>query len=182
MPELESLIQTKFIPSEKEHKMISPKMVSAINEQIKHEMYSSYLYLAMSAYCNSQNLNGFAHWMKIQADEERGHAMKFYEYLLSLGEKVELKALEQPPVEFGSPKQLFEKVLSHERMITGRIHALYEQATAEKDYRTQIMLQWFINEQIEEEANAQEILLRIEQVEERMSAVLWIDKELKKRG
>jgi ferritin len=162
--------------------MITPNMVAAINDQIKHELYSSYLYLAMSAYCETQNLKGFAHWMKLQADEERGHAMKFYEYLLSLGATVEFKALEQPPMDFGSPKQLFEKVLGHERMITGRIHQLYEQAVADKDYRSQIMLQWFINEQIEEEANAQEILSRIELVEERMSAVLWIDKELKKRG
>jgi ferritin len=157
-------------------------MVAAINEQIKHETYSSYLYLAMSAYCETQNLKGFAHWMKIQADEERGHAMKFYEYLLSLGAKVELKAIEQPPLEFGSPKQLFEKVLGHERMITGKINQIYELAATDKDYRTQIMLQWFISEQIEEEQNAQDILSRIELVEERMSAVLWIDKELKKRG
>jgi ferritin len=161
--------------------MISPAMVAALNEQIKHEYYSSYLYLAMSAYSDQQNLKGFAHWMRIQADEERGHAMKFYDYLLSLGLRVELKAIEQPPLEFGSPRAMFQQVLAHERMITGLIHTLYEHAHAEKDYRTQIMLQWFVSEQIEEEANAAEILSRIEQVEERMSAVLWIDKELKKR-
>jgi ferritin len=162
--------------------MISPAMIAALNEQIKHEYFSSYLYLAMSAYCEEQNLSGFAHWMRIQADEERGHAMKLFDYIQSLGVRVELKSIEQPPREFGSPRELFQKVLAHERMITSRIHALYEQARAEKDYRTEIMLQWFISEQVEEEKNALDILTRIEQVEERMSAVLWIDKELKKRG
>jgi ferritin len=161
--------------------MTSKNMVAALNSQIRHELYSSYLYLAMSAYCDTQNLKGFAHWMRVQADEERGHAMKIFDYLLTIAEKPVLEALDKPPAEFGSPKQLFAKVLEHERMITGLIHKLYDQAVAEKDARTQIMLQWFVNEQIEEEENALEILSKIEAVEEKTSAVLWIDKELKKR-
>jgi ferritin len=162
--------------------MISANMVDALNSQIKHELYSGHLYLAMSAYCDRQNLKGFAHWLRIQADEERTHAMKFYDYLLQLAATVKLEAIEQPPVDYGTPKQMMQQVLDHERKVTGLIHGLYEKATAEKDYRTQIMLQWFVNEQIEEEEQAAEILTRIEQVEERMSAILWIDKELKKRS
>jgi ferritin len=162
--------------------MITPKMVGALNDQIKHEFYSMYLYLAMSAYCDRQNLKGFAHWMRLQADEERGHAMKFYDYLLQLAQPVKLETLEQPPADFGTPKQMFTQVLEHERKVTGLINGLYEQALADKDYRTQIMLQWFINEQIEEEEQATETLTKIEQVDERMSSILWIDKELKKRA
>ena len=162
--------------------MLSPTMVAALNEQIKHELYSSYLYLSMAAYCETQNLKGFAHWMKLQAEEERGHAMKFYDYLLGNAQRVALEALERPPLDFGSPRAIFQAVLEHERMITGRIHKLYDLAMQERDYRTQIMLQWFVSEQIEEEANAMDILARIEMVDERPSAVLWIDKELKKRS
>jgi ferritin len=161
--------------------MLSTKMVAALNDQIKHEMFSSQLYLAMSAFCDAQNLKGFAHWMRVQADEERGHALKFFDFLLQNGQRVKLEALEQPAMDFGSPKELFTQVLGHERMITGRIHKLYEQAESEKDYRTQIFLQWFVNEQIEEEDQAHEILTKIEQVDERLSSILWIDKELKKR-
>ncbi|HEY3297005.1 MAG TPA: ferritin [bacterium] len=162
--------------------MISENMIGALNSQIKHELYSSQLYLAMSAFCDRQNLKGFAHWMRVQADEERGHGLKFFDYLLQLGVPVRLEAVDQPPIDFGTPKQIFVAVLEHERMITSKIHGLYEQALAEKDYRTQVMLQWFVNEQIEEEEQAMEILTKIEQVDERMSSILWIDKELKKRA
>jgi ferritin len=161
--------------------MLSPKMVAALNEQIKHEFYSSYLYLSMAAYCDSQNLRGFAHWMKLQANEEHGHGMKIFDFLLGNAQRVSLDVIEKPAVDFGSPRALFQKVLEHERMITGRIHKLCDLAMQEKDYRAQIMLQWFVNEQIEEEANAMEILAKIEMVEERISSVLWIDKELGKR-
>ena len=161
--------------------MISQNMVTALNHQIKHELFSSYLYLSMSAYCDLQGLKGFANWMQIQADEERGHAKKFYDYLLDSGVPVVLEAIEQPPVGFGSPKQLIQATLDHERSITQRIHGLMAQAKQENDYRTEIFLQWFVSEQIEEEKNAMDILQRIEIVEEKMSAILWIDKELGKR-
>jgi ferritin len=162
--------------------MLSKKMVTAMNNQIQAEMYSSYLYLAMAAYCDRENLKGFAHWMNLQADEERGHALRFFNFLLENGEKVALKALEQPPADFGTPLQTFRKVLEHEKKITALIHKLYQLALDEKDYRSQIMLQWFVNEQMEEEEQAQFIVTRIEQVDGKMSAVLWIDKELGKRG
>jgi ferritin len=162
--------------------MLSKKIVTALNNQIQAEMYSSYLYLAMAAYCDRQNLKGFAHWMNLQADEERGHAMRFFNFLLENGEKVALKTIDQPPADFGTPLQMFRKVLEHEKKITALIHKLYQLALDEKDYRSQIMLQWFVSEQMEEEEQAQFIATRIEQVDGKMSAVLWIDKELGKRG
>ena len=162
--------------------MISQAMTAALNHQIKHELYSSYLYLSMAAYCDQQGLAGFAHWMKLQAEEERGHAMKIYDYLLDNGVPVVLEALEQPPAKFGGPKQTFKAVLDHEHSITQRIHNLMAQAKEEHDYRTEVFLQWYVSEQLEEEKNAMDILQRIEMVEEKISAVMWIDKELKKRG
>jgi ferritin len=162
--------------------MLSAAMVTSLNHQIQEEYYSSYLYLAMSAHCETLNLRGFAHWMKLQSDEERGHAMKFYEHLISNGAKVALEALQQPPVDFGDCAAMFKKVLAHEQHITKCIHNLYAAALKENDYRTQIFLQWFVSEQQEEEENALDILNRIEAVEGRMSSLLWIDKELKKRG
>lgn len=162
--------------------MISQAMVAALNHQVKHEFFSSYLYLSMAAYCEQQGLFGFAHWMKLQADEERGHGMKIYDYLLDNGVPVVLEAIEQPPTAFGSPLQTFRAVLDHERSITQRIHNLVAQAKEEHDFRTEVFLQWYVTEQLEEEKNAMDILQRIEIVEERMTAVLFIDKELKKRA
>ncbi|MFZ5432290.1 MAG: ferritin [Calditrichota bacterium] len=162
--------------------MTSKKMVDALNKQIQAEQYSSYLYWAMAVYSESKNLKGFAHWLRLQAEEEHGHAMKINDYLLEIGEKVVLQAIEKPAAEFGTPKELMTAVLKHEQKVTAMIHKLYEQAVTEKDYRTQIMLQWFVTEQIEEEANAQEILDKIEQVGEKSTAIWWIDKELAKRG
>jgi len=161
--------------------LISQNMVAALNHQVKHELFSSYLYLSMSAYCEQQALKGFAHWMRSQADEERCHGMKIYEYLQDSGVPVVLESIDQPPAGFGSARQVFQAVLEHERSITTRIHALMAQAKQENDYRSEVFLQWFVSEQLEEEKNAMEILQRIEMVEERMSAVLWIDKELGKR-
>jgi ferritin len=162
--------------------MISKKMSAALNKQIKEEFYSSYLYLSMSAYADNKNLKGFTHWLRLQAGEEREHGLKIMDYLLSIGETVALEAIEKPPVTFGTPKAMFEAVLKHEQKVTGLIHKLYDQAVADKDYRTQIMLQWFVNEQIEEEEQVQEVLDKIEAVGEKSTAIWWIDKELKKRG
>ena len=162
--------------------MITKKMAAVLNKQIQEEFYSSYLYLSMSAYADNKNLKGFAHWLRLQAGEEREHGLKIMDYLLSIGEPAVLEAIDKPPVEFGTPKAMFEAVLKHEQKVTGLIHKLYDQAVSEKDCRTQIMLQWFVTEQIEEEEQVQEILARIEAVDEKMSAILWIDKELKKRG
>jgi ferritin len=161
--------------------MISPKMVAALNDQIKKEQYSSHLYLAMAAWSESKNLKGFGHWLRIQADEERGHAVKIIDYLLDLGANVTLQAIEQPPADFKSVLKLFSEVVNHEKKISESINKLYAQAAEEKDYRTQIFLQWFVSEQIEEEANVNEISQKLNEIGEKSSGIYWIDKELKKR-
>ncbi len=162
--------------------MISQAMQDAINDQINKELFSSYLYLSMSAYFESRNLPGFASWMKRQADEEREHGMKLYEFLNDRGGRVLLKAIDAPKTEWKSNLELFKEVAEHEAKVTASIHALYETALKEKDYPTQVMLQWFINEQVEEEKNAAEIVASLELIEERGTAVLMLDHRLGKRG
>jgi ferritin len=162
--------------------MISKPMQDAINEQINKELYSSYLYLSMAAYFASKNLPGFSKWMHIQAGEERGHAMKLYEHLEDRSGRVLLKAIESPKTEWMSNLEAFREAAAHEAMITASIHSLYEVALKEKDYPAQVMLQWFINEQVEEEKNAAGIVAQLELIEERGTAVLMLDKQLGKRN
>ena len=162
--------------------MINQKMEQAINDQIQKELYSSYLYLAMSAYSETQNLKGFAHWLKLQHDEEKEHAMKLVDYLLERGGKVAYQALEAPPAEFGTPIEVFEQVLAHELYITASIHKLYELAVAEKDIAAQIFLQWFVTEQVEEEANVTEVLEKLKMIGDKSSGILYMDKAMAKRG
>lgn len=161
--------------------MISNKMQEAMNDQIQAELYSAYLYQAMSVYCEAQNLKGFAHWLKAQHHEETSHANKLIEHLLDRGGKVQLKALEAPPADFGAPASVFEQVLAHEKHVTECIHKLYEVALAEKDYAAQILLQWFITEQVEEEATASAILEKLKMIPEKSGGLFYIDKELGKR-
>ncbi|EHM10748.1 ferritin-like protein [Thermanaerovibrio velox DSM 12556] len=161
--------------------MISDRMKDAINSQIQAELYSSYLYLSMAAHFESENLKGFAHWMHKQADEERGHAMKFFHYLVERGGKVELKAIEAPKTSWSSPEEVFEEVLGHERKVTSLINRLYELALEEKDYPSQIMLQWFISEQVEEEASAEEVLARLRMLKGGLQGLLMLDRELAQR-
>lgn len=142
--------------------MYNQKLKKAINDQINKEFYSSYLYLAMAAHFDANALPGFATWMKIQAAEEWEHGMKFYEFLNEVGSEVELAAIAQPPRKFGTPKEIFEQVYAHEQGVTASINAIYELAKAEKDPKTEIMLHWFINEQIEEEKNDRDILDMLE--------------------
>lgn len=138
--------------------MISQKITDQINDQIGFELFSAYIYLSMAAQCDATNLPGFANWFKKQAAEEQEHAMKFYDYVNEQGGRVVLPAIEQPPVEFGSMEATFSLVLEHEQLVTSRIHKIYETALEEKDYASQVFLQWFISEQVEEEANASELL------------------------
>ena len=161
--------------------MINKPMQDAINEQINKELFSSYLYLSMAAYFEAKNLSGFGNWMRVQADEEREHAMKFYNFILETGGKVELKAIEAPKTEWNSNLEVAEEVAAHEAKVTASIYALYELALKEKDYPAQIMLQWFITEQVEEEKNAAEIVANLKMIEERGTAVLMLDKQLGKR-
>lgn len=161
--------------------MLTKKMQDAFNSQIQAEMASAYLYLAMAADCEAKNLKGFSHWLRVQYNEEVGHAMKMFDFVLERGGRVALEAIEAPPAEFGSPIDVFAKVLAHEQLVTARINSLYETAVAEKDYASQIFLQWFISEQVEEEASAGEILEKMKIAGDKGSALMWIDKELGKR-
>ncbi len=160
---------------------MNKKMQAAINDQIQKEFYSAYLYLAMSAYCTESNLPGFAKWLKVQYREETEHGMKLLHHLLERGGKTQLGKIEAPAAEFGSPKAMFEEVLKHEQFITASINKLYELAVAEKDYPAQILLQWYISEQVEEEANATAILESLKMVGEKGAPLMYIDKELGKR-
>lgn len=161
--------------------MMNKSVQAAINGQIQVEQDSSHLYLAMSAYCEGKNLKGFAQWLKIQSQEENGHAMKLYQHLLDRGGKVELKSIAAPGSDFGSPLELFEKVLAHERGITAKINQLYETALQEKDYPVQLLLHWFIEEQVEEESSAEEIVEKLRMIGDKGSAIVYMDKALGKR-
>jgi len=162
--------------------MISKIMQDAINEQINKELYSSYLYLSMSSYFADKNLSGFATWLRVQVDEEREHGMKFYDHLVDRGGRVALKAIALPHSEWKSSLEAFKEVQSHEAAVTASINALYELALKEKDYPTQVLLQWFITEQVEEEKNAAEIVQQLELIDAHGTAVLMLDHRLGKRG
>jgi ferritin len=162
--------------------MIGKTMQDAMNEQIHKELFSSYLYLSMAAYFEERSLSGFTHWMRVQEAEERVHAMKFYDYILERGGKVILKAIEAPKNEWKSYLELAEEVAAHEASVTASIHALYELALKEKDYASQVMLQWFITEQVEEEKNASEIVANLKLADDHGTGVMILDHELAKRG
>lgn len=157
-------------------------VLNAINEQINEELFSSYLYLSMAAWLESQNLRGMAKWMHAQSEEERAHAMKFYDFVFERGDKVELKAIEQPQVEFESPLSVFELSLDHERKITSLINKLYDLAVAEKDYPAQILLQWFITEQVEEEDNVGMAVDMLKMTEGKGYQLLMLDGKFGARG
>ena len=162
--------------------MLNKTIQDAMNVQIKNELYSAYLYLSMSAYCESINFAGFAHWMRIQAQEEVEHAMKFYGFIHERGGRVVLQAIDQPPVEFQSPLDVFEKTLEHEQKVTGMIHDLYGLAVQEKDYASQIFLQWFVTEQVEEEDSATQIVETLKMIGDKHQALLMLDRELSRRA
>jgi len=161
--------------------MLSKTVENALNEQIKNEMYSSYLYLAMATFCEEINFAGFANWLRVQSGEENEHAMKFYGYIHDRGGHVELHAIEKPTTKFKSPKDIFVRVLEHEQKVTAMINKLYEIALKEKDYPTQILLQWFISEQVEEERNATAIIDKLNMVGEHGPALIMLDRELGSR-
>jgi len=162
--------------------MLSKALQDALNAQINAEQYSAQLYLAMSGAMESRSFRGFARWLKVQAAEETTHAMKLIAILLDRGGKLELQAIAAPPADFGGPVQLFEAVLKHEQHVTARIDALFEAARSGKDYAAEIALQWFVTEQIEEEANAGLIVSRLQAVGDQGGAVWYLDKELGKRA
>ena len=161
--------------------MISKKMLEAINKQINAEMYSAYLYLSMSAWCSDQNLDGFAQWLKVQAQEEMEHAMKFYGYIYEQQERVKLLPIEGPPTDFSSIKEIAKMQLEHEKKVTSLIKALVDLARKDKDYATEYFLQWFVTEQVEEEANAEEIISKLDMIGESKHALYMLDKEMGQR-
>jgi ferritin len=164
----------------KEEKM-DPKLFELMNDQIKHELYSAYMYLAMSAYCEEENMPGFAAWLKVQASEEQQHAMKFYGYLLDRNQKVVLKGIDQPPATYTSLKEVFEKVYAHEQKVTALINAIYVKALEAKDVASQIFLQWFISEQVEEEKHSSSILDMVTKVGSSVGGLYQLDHQLGKR-
>jgi ferritin len=158
--------------------MYNEKLAKAINDQINKEFYSSYLYLAMAAHFDAKALPGFAQWMKAQAAEEWQHGMKFYEFLYEVDASVSLQGIETPPATFGTPKEVFEQVLEHEKKVTASINAIYDLAKKENDPKTELMLHWFITEQIEEEKNARDILDQLEMTGGNTFGILFLDKHV----
>jgi ferritin len=161
--------------------MLKPNVAEAINRQIHAELYSAYLYLSMAACLQSRNLAGMAHWLRVQAREELGHAMKFYDHVLERGGTVVLGALEAPPANWESPLAAFEDAYQHECHITSRIHKLADLAAEEKDYALSVLLNWFVKEQVEEEATALAIVEKLRMVAGSNSGLLMLDHHLGQR-
>jgi ferritin len=152
-----------------------------INKQVNAELYSAYLYLGMAAWCQSQNLGGFAHWLKVQAKEETGHGMKFYKYLEDRSADIALKAIDAPPARWNSVLAVFAEAYKHEQKVTGMIYDMVDLATREKDHATVSMLKWFVDEQVEEEAQTLEIVNKLKMIGESKGSLLYLDKALAKR-
>jgi ferritin len=162
--------------------MLSEKMGNALNGQLNAEMYSGYLYLSMNAYFKSINLDGFANWMHYQAQEELAHAMKFYDFIISRGGRVKLAQVDAPPNTWDSPLAIFEATLAHEQKVTGLINDLVELALAEHDHASNIFLQWFVSEQVEEEENVGGVLEQLRLMGEAKGGLFMMDRELAKRS
>jgi ferritin len=161
--------------------MITKKMEEALNGQLNKEMYSAYLYMAMSSHSDFNGLKGFANWFMVQYHEEMLHAMKIHEYIRRQGGKVKLMSIKEPPSEFESPLDMFEKTLAHERFITKSLNDLVDLSISEKDHATHIFLQWYVTEQIEEEENDNDIIAKLKLVgsgSEKNNGLFLIDKEL----
>jgi len=158
--------------------VISEKMLKALNDQIKEELGSAYLYFAMAADFEAKNLKGFSLWMKSQAGEEMVHAMKFYNFINDRGGKAVLKSLDEPQSEWASPLEAFKAAYKHEQFITDCINNLVALAKEEKDTATEVMLQWFVTEQVEEEASADEVVQKLELMGDSKHGLYMLDKEL----
>jgi len=161
--------------------MISKKIQQALNEQVNAEFYSAYLYLSMVAYFESVNLPGFATWMRAQTQEELTHAMKIYDFVSGRGGRVMLKSIAEPPTEWKSPLAAFEAAYKHEQSVTGRIDDLVNLAIEEKDHATNSFLQWFVNEQVEEESSVSGVVEKLKMVEKAPGGQFLIDRELGQR-
>lgn len=161
--------------------MLSKSLQNALNEQIKNELYSAYVYLSMSAHFEAANLRGFAHWMRVQSQEEVAHAMRIFDFINDRGGRVVLQAIDEPPADFKSPLEVFQKALEHERKVTEMIHKLYELAVKGNDYPAQVMLQWFIEEQVEEEKSATEVVEQLKLIGDQGAGLFMLDRQLGER-
>ncbi len=161
--------------------MIPKKMEQALNEQVNAELYSAYLYLAMSAWSEGKNLKGFANWLRVQYQEETAHALKFFDYINERGGNAVLKKIEAPTAKWKDIIDVFQNVLKHEQHVTSLINNLVHISNEEKDFATNNMLQWFVNEQVEEEANATEILEQLKMFDGKGAPLFMMDRELKQR-
>ncbi len=158
--------------------MLSEKMQAAMNKQINAELHSAYIYLSMAAYFEDKNLPGFAHWMRVQAKEEVGHAMKFFDFIVERRGRVLLEPVAAVPTDWPSPLAVFENALAHEQKVTGLINDLVNLAIAEKDHASNSFLQWFVDEQVEEEASADAIVQKLKMAGDSSVALLILDQEL----
>ncbi len=158
--------------------MISENLQSAINTQIRNEYYSSYLYLSMSAYCESMNFSGFAGWLRKQSEEELAHAMRLLDFLIDMDGRVVLESIDQPPSEFGSLQEVFQEVFDHEREVTTMINGLYELALSERDHAAAVELHWFIQEQVEEEKSASDIVEKLKLAGNDSAALIILDQHI----
>ncbi len=161
--------------------MLNNTIAEELNKQINREIYSAYLYMSMSAYSQHIGLKGFANWFMVQYNEEMEHAMKIYTYVNDQGAQVKLLAIDEPPAEFDSPLDMFEKTLKHEQFITKSINDLVDLAIEEKDHATEIFLQWFVTEQIEEEGNDNDIIGQLKLIGDNGNGLLMLDRELGSR-
>ncbi|MDD5021967.1 MAG: ferritin [Endomicrobiaceae bacterium] len=161
--------------------MLKENLSNALNRQFNFELYSSYIYLHMSAYCDRNGLKGFANWLNVQAQEELAHAMHMYEYLLERGNLPVFADIKAPDFKYNNVIDVFEKTLSHEQIVTGRINEIATMALKENDHSSYMFIQWYVNEQVEEEANADIILQQVKQIGENTSMLYALDKELSTR-
>jgi ferritin len=161
--------------------MLKEKVMNAINDQINAEFYSAYLYLSMAAWFENKGLSGFANWMRIQYQEETAHAMKFFDYVVERGGRVILTPITSVETDFISVVEIFEKALAHEEYITDRINKIMDVAIAESDYASRSFLDWFVDEQVEEEANVNEILDTLRLIDGKGNGLFMLDREMKQR-
>ncbi|WP_077368713.1 ferritin [Anaerosalibacter sp. Marseille-P3206] len=161
--------------------MLSKRLLEELNLQIKYELYSAHYYLAMAAYCASEDLSGFENFFKVQAEEEKFHAMKFFDFVNEMDGTVKILGLEEPENDFESVTDVFKKALEHEKFVTSRIYKLMDIATEEKEHATISLLKWFVDEQIEEENSMKSILTRLERMGENSHGLYMLDQELSQR-
>ncbi len=161
--------------------MLSQLVQDKINEQINNELFSSYSYLAMSAYCSAQQYLGCAHWLRMQSEEENEHAMRLYDFLVARGGRVVLSKIKNPNAEFKSLLQVFKAVLKQEKKVTAQIDSLFALALKEKAFAALVELEWFVQEQVEEEKNARDILHKVKLVKDDPSSLLDLDRDLGER-